>query len=190
MKKFSLFLLVLVAMLASLVLTAVPARAASLITFVDARFIWGKSVVFIFDATGYKNRDVREATIFVGSNFHDLGCTVNKEEEKIVCIGLYSLTDYAGQTGILHLAGQIFYVPIPEPTLLEEQTAAPLVCGEFETLGADVTFATGGGDTYTMFVPGSNRSEIQKTAQSYVDGSDFVGVLSIGELYCSSEIPA
>ncbi len=188
MKKAFLFLIALVVMVSTFAFQTGQARAASLITFVDARFIWGKSVVFVFDATGYKNRDVRDTTIFVGSNFHDLGCTVNKEKTRIVCVGRFSLTDYAGQTGIIHLAGQIFYVTIPD--VVTPEAASQLVCGEFEMMGADVTFATGGGDTYTRFVPGSSKSDVQKNAQSYVDGSDLVGVLSIGDLYCNGQIPA
>ncbi len=187
MKKLLSLLIAIVTLASLFALQTGQAKAASLITFVDARFIWGKSVVFVFDATGYKNRDVRGTTIFVGSNFHDLGCTVNKEESRIVCIGRFRLTDYAGQTGIIHLAGQIFYVTIPDVVMPEESTQ--LVCGEFEMMGADVTFETGGGDTFTMFVAGSSKAEVQKNAQSFVDGSDLVGVLSVGDLYCG-QIPA
>lgn len=183
MKKFLFFLIAAVLLVSTFAAQAGQAKAAGLITYVDGRFMWGEGVVFIFDATGYRNRDVRGTTIFVGSNFHKLGCTVNKEKTRIVCIGRGSLTEYAGQTGIIHLAGQLFYVTIPDRDVrtLEE----PLTCTEGTIAGANVTFETGGGDTYVQFVPGSSEAEVRKNAESYVDGSDIVSILLIGDIYCS-----
>ncbi len=183
MKKFLFVLIAAVLLVSTFILQTGQAKAASQITYVDGRYIWEEGVVFIFNATGYRNKDVRGTTIFVGSNFHDLGCTVNKEKTRIVCIGRGSLTDYAGQIGIIHLAGQLFYVTIPDrPAPTVEET---LTCTEGTIAGADVTFRTGGGDTYVMFVSGSTIAEVRANAESYVDGSDIVGILSVGDIYCS-----
>ena len=184
MRKVLLFLVAAVVLASTFAAQTGQAKAASLITYVDGRYIWGEGVVFIFEGTGFRNKDVRDTTIFVGSNFHDLGCTVNKEKTRIVCIGRGSLTEYAGQTGIIHLAGQLFYVTIPDRDIRTVTVEEPLSCTEGTIAGADVTFETGGGDTYTLFVDGSTKSEIQANAESYVDGSDLVGVLSIGDIYC------
>ena len=149
-------------------------------------FVWGKGIVFVFEALGFRNRDVRGVELFVGSNFHDLGCTVNKEEGKIICVASAGLTQYAGQTGIIYLAGQIFYVIIPGRSL-GAGAISSISCLEGTSAGADITFETGGGGTFSIFVPGSTRSEVQSNAESYVDGSDLIGIDSIGDLYCGEE---
>jgi hypothetical protein len=170
MKKTLLFLIAIVVLTSAFGFQAGQVKAASLITFVDGRFMWGEGVVFIFEATGYRNRDVRDTTIFVGSNFHDLGCTVNKEKTRIVCIGRGGLTEYAGQTGIIHLAGQLFYVTIPDRTLPRQNTE--LVCGEFEVKGAYVTFYYAEGQPGTEFIPGETLGDVHKTAQNWMDGAE------------------
>jgi hypothetical protein len=51
-------------MLVSTFLTAVSsAEAAGMITYLDGRYVWGKGIVFVFDAPGYRNKDVRNANI-------------------------------------------------------------------------------------------------------------------------------
>ena len=159
-----LFLITISVFLSTLAFQAGHVKAATPITYADGRFMWGEGVVFIFEATGYRTRDVRDTTIFVGSNFHELGCKVNKEKTRIVCIGRGGLTEYAGQTGIIHLAGQLFYVTIPDRTLPKETTE--LVCGEFETKGANVTFYYAEGQPDTYFIPGNTLAEVQQTVQS------------------------
>ena len=187
MKRIFSILMLFVLLVSALGLSASPASASGLITYVHGVFVWGKGIVFVFEASGFRNRDVRGADIFVGSNFHDLGCTVNKEEGKIICVASAGLTQYAGQTGIVYLAGQIFHVIIPGRSLGTEEAISSLSCPEGTIAGAQVTFETGGGGTFTTFVSGSTRSEVQSNAQSYVDGSDLVGIDSIGDLYCSQE---
>lgn len=176
------------------------ANAASLITYVDGRYVWGKGIVFVFKADGFKNRDVRGATIFAGSNFHDLGCTVNKEADLIVCVLRGGLTEYAGETGIIYLGGQIFYVTIPDRILPQ---VAPLICGEFEMIGAEVTFYIDLSNTltnpisgqiafsYTFFISGNTLQEVQQLAQEMVDDSAgfFTGFEIISGLQCG-EMPA
>ena len=73
----------------------------------------GVTDVIALGTSGYRNRDVRGASIFAGSNFHNLYCSVNKGEGKIIFVAGGQLTDYAGQTAVIHLGGQIFYVTMP-----------------------------------------------------------------------------
>lgn len=189
MKKTLLFLIAIVVLAPAFGVRAWQAKAAGLITYVDGRFIWHKGVVFVFDAAGYKNKDVRGTTIFAGSNFHDLGCTVNQERTRIVCVGGGNLTEYAGQIGIIHLAGQLFYVTIPDRTLPKENENTPLVCGEFETTGAYVTFYFEEGQPDTIFISGATLGEVQKTAQNWMDDSEgfITGFEIVSELVCEQE---
>src|SRR5215216_1797659 len=163
MKKVLLLAMTVILLISVVGVSAGNAGAAGLITYVDGRFVWGKGVVFVFKASGYGNKNVRNASIFAGSNFHDLYCTVDKEKENIVCVAGGSLTEYAGQTGVIYLAGQIFYVTIPdrvmpEPVIMVEE---PLVCEEPEVLGASVVFEDNEGKSYNEFVPGDTLQEVQ-----------------------------
>ena len=155
-----LFLITISVFLSTLAFQAGHVKAATPITYADGRFMWGEGVVFIFEATGYRTRDVRDTTIFVGSNFHELGCKVNKEKTRIVCIGRGGLTEYAGQTGIIHLAGQLF----------------------------NVTFYYAEGQPDTYFIPGNALAEVQQTVQSWMDDSEgYITVFAIaGGLVCGA----
>ena len=108
MKKVFWLLLAMTLLVSALGFNTGSAQAAGTITYVGGRFVWGKGIVFVFEASGHKNKDVRNATIFVGSSFYDLGCTVDKENENIICVLGGGLTQYAGQTGVIHLGGQVF----------------------------------------------------------------------------------
>lgn len=169
--------------------TAGTARAAGTLTYIESRFVWGKGVVFVFEAEGFKNKELKGAILFVESNDYKLSCWVNKDEGKVICVASGGLTQYAGETGVITLAGRSFTVIIPGRRIPTEG-AASLVCPEGTEPGANVTFQTGGGGTYTDFVSGESRSEVQDNAESWVDGSDLVGILSVGSLYCNeSEVP-
>ena len=186
MKKVLSFVTAAIVLVTAFSFNASPADAAGTITYVDGRFVWGKGIVFVFKASGYRNRDVKDANIFLGSNFHDLGCTVDKEKENIVCVLGGGFTQYAGQTGILYLAGQVFYVTIPDRTL-PEQTAVeepPLVCEEPEVLGATVVFKDYNGFSYPEFVPGDTVEEVEALADLWVDGEFWVSHGPVGELGC------
>lgn len=163
------------------------ARAAGNLTYIESRFVWGKGVVFIFEGTGFKNKDLKGAILFVASNDYKLSCWVNKDEGKVICVAGGGLTQYAGETGVITLAGRSFTVIIPGRTI-PAQVDESLSCPEGSEPGANVTFETGGGDTVTFFISGASRSEVQDNAESWVDGSDLVGILSIGNLSCG-EIP-
>src|SRR5215212_1773232 len=185
MKKVLLLAMTVILLISVLGVSAGNAGAAGLITYVDGRFVWGKGVVFVFKASGYGNKNVRNASIFAGSNFHDLYCTVDKEKENIVCVAGGSLTEYAGQTGVIYLAGQIFYVTIPDRIFPKEIVVEqPLVCEEPEVLGVSVSFQTGGGFSFTDFVPGDTLQEVQARADDWVDGEFIISHGSIGTLKC------
>ena len=64
-----------------------------------------------------KNKDLKGANIFAGSDYHKMYCSYNDDTEKIVCVLSGGLTEFAGQTGIIYLAGQVFYVTIPDKGL-------------------------------------------------------------------------
>lgn len=191
MKKFLSLGLAVIALISLLWIPIGNAGAKGLIRFVDGRFVWGKGVVFVFEASGYRNKDVRNASILVGSNFHDLYCTVDKEKQNIVCVAGGNLTDYAGQTGVIYLAGQIFYVTIPDRNL-PEQTQQPLVCGEMETMGAEVTFQVAEGNPITEFVSGSSLADVQQSAQNIMDTSEgfVISFEIVGSLECRVIIPS
>lgn len=164
------------------------ARAAGSLTYIESRFVWGKGVVFVFEGTGFKNKDLKGAILFVESNDYKLSCWVNKDEGKVICVASGGLTQYAGETGVITLAGRSFTVIIPGRHISTGDDS--IICPEGTEPGANVTFETGGGGTYTDFVSGASRSEVQNNAESWVDGSDLVDILSVGSLYCSeSEIP-
>ena len=174
-----------IVLVSTLWVSAGSAGAAGVIAYVDGRFVWGKGVVFVFDASGYRNKDMKNTGIFAGSNFHDLYCTVNKIEEKIVCVARGSLTEFAGQTGVIYLAGQIFYVTIPDRIFPEETTVEPpLICEEPEVLGASVTFQVSEGFSFTDFVPGDTLQEVQDRADAWVEGEFIISHGPIGALKC------
>ena len=127
--------------------------------------------------------------MFVGSSFYDLGCTVNKEEGKIICVARGGLTEFAGQTGIIHLAGQIFYVIIPD-RYTPEAPEEPLVCDPLETTGAYVYFTYGEGLPETIFIPGASLEEVAQTAQNWMNASEgyILSFEIVSDLTCG-EIP-
>lgn len=185
MRRVFSFLMAAVVLL-SLFGMAGPVQAAGSLTYIESRFVWGKGVVFVFEGTGFKNKDLKGAILFVESSDYKLSCWVNKEEGKVICVASAGLTQYAGETGVITLAGRSFTVTIPGRRMPVADES--ISCPEGTEPGANVTFETGGGDTVTLFISGESRSEVQNNAESWVDGSDLVGILSIGNLFCG-EIP-
>ena len=114
MKKVSSFLIALVVLISAFLSSASSAQAAGVISYLDGRFIWGKGIVFLFEAEGYKAKDLKNANIFAGSDYHKLHCSINKEMGRIVCVASGGLTEFADQAGVIYLAGQVFYVTIPD----------------------------------------------------------------------------
>lgn len=168
MRKVLLSILVVFMLLSVFSFSPSRAHAAGIIQYAGGSFVIGKGISFVFHASGLRNRDVRGASIFVGSDFHPLGCTVNRAEERVVCVLRGGLTEYAGETGILYLGGQIFYVTIPgmkEPPEdeSEEGEEAP-ACGEFEALGAWVIYYLEGVFDSEEFIEADSAEEVEQEA--------------------------
>lgn len=180
MKKVSLLLAALAIVASALGLQASRAQAAGSITYASSAYVEGKGIVYVFDATGFRNKDVKGASIYVGSDFYDLFCWVTKDKEQIVCNAQGGLTQFAGQTAILYFAGHIFYVSVPAAGAPKEE-ASPLICPEGLVLGADV-MVDFDGDIETYFVPGSTLAEVQSQAERWFEGFSFE---IVSELYCS-----
>jgi hypothetical protein len=165
------------------------AKAAGIITYRGGLFVWGKGVVFVFEGSDFRNKDVKGASIFAGSNFHDLYCNVNKDEdEKIVCVAGGRLAEYAGEAGVIYLAGQVFYVTVPaKPSRLAIAEAGGAggdgsVCS---VLGANVRFDDVDGDSSTEFVRGNTMAEVVASANATLAADqDLVGYGIVSDIYC------
>jgi len=182
MKKIFSLLMALTVLGSALGLQVGTAQAdGGLIVYEGGLYVWGKGIVFHFDAEGYRNKDLKDASIYVGSDFYDLFCWVTSDKEHIVCNAQGGLTQFAGQTGIIYLGGQIFYVIIPA------KAGAPvdesLTCPQGQVLGADVLVDTGEGYA-TYFVPGDTLADVESLAVSWF-GQDYGGIS--GDLYCDVE---
>jgi hypothetical protein len=183
MKKTWMILLAMALFVSALGVQVNRAKADGYITFENAQYVVGTGIVFTFEAEGFRNKDLKNATIYVGSDFYDLYCWVRKAEGKILCVARGSLTEFAGQTGIIYLGGQIFYVIIPNKHGIPGQGDASLTCEEGLVPGADVTVDFGE-FTDTFFVPGNTAEEVQNQAESWFSEWDFE--ITSG-LYCSQE---
>jgi len=64
MKKIFSLLIAIVVLASAFSFSAGQAQAAGLITFADGRFVWGKGIVFLFDVSEIKNKDLK-AQIFL-----------------------------------------------------------------------------------------------------------------------------
>jgi hypothetical protein len=188
MRKFMSLVMISVILASMLWLSVDNAAAEGTITFVGARFVWGKGVVFVFEATGYKNSDVKDAVLTIGSKTFKVHCTVNKKDEKIVCVAGGRLTQYAGQIGTLSVAGHAFYVTIPnKPALPWLPGGGSLSCPPGTDPGADVFFDLPGEGTWTRFIGGSTLSEVQQNAEN-TGIVEFGGSFDIvSPLYCAQE---
>src|SRR5919108_961301 len=120
MKNFFSWLIAIVMLTSAFAFNTGKAKAAGLMIYLDGRFVPGKGVVFLFEPDDHKYKDLKGASIFAGSNDHNLSCSFNEEdgEKTVVCVVGGGITRYAGQTGVIYLAGQIFYVTIPERKLV------------------------------------------------------------------------
>lgn len=189
MKKALLLVLTVGLLVSTLWASVGRVEAGGLITYVDGRFVWGKGIVFLFDGSSYRNKDVKDANIFVGSNYHDLGCTVDKDQERIVCVLGGGLTRYAGQTGIIYLAGQIFYVTIPDkPSLAKSDAAGPLTCAENESMGAWVTFYFDFFGEFQFsfheFVEGDSLADVEQSVSQMFSEDPFLVDYQVGGFGC------
>ena len=167
MKKIFLFLLAFAVFASALGIQVGRAKADGYITYEGAQYVVGTGIVFTFSAEGFRNRDLKDATIYVGSDFYDLYCWVRKAEGKILCVAWGSLTEFAGQTGIIYLGGQIFYVIIPNKHGVPEEGSAVPTCAQGEVLGAEYMVDFGSGYDGPYFVPGNTLAEADQLAAGW-----------------------
>jgi hypothetical protein len=172
MKKVFFLLLSAAVMVSALGVQVNRAKADGYITYEGAQYVVGTGIVFTFSAEGFRNKDLKNATILVGSDFHDLYCWVRKAEGRILCVARGSLTEFAGQTGIIYLGGQIFYVLIPNKHGIPDQGDTSLTCEEGLVPGADVRVDFGE-VIETFFVPGGTLAEVQSQAMNWFSEMDF-----------------
>ena len=180
MRKIFSFLVMAMLLITALGVSATPASAGSAITYIDSRFVLGKGIVFIFEGTGYKNKDVKNIQLILHSDNYKLGCVAVKKENKIVCVGDGDLTVFAGQVGSITLVGQTFSVIIPDRSVPANNS---LSCPDGTVPGADVTFFTMDETTDILFIEGATLSAVNNNAQSYLGGY-FISIEDVGSLYC------
>ncbi|HLO16733.1 MAG TPA: hypothetical protein VK206_18005 [Anaerolineales bacterium] len=195
-KKILSLIVAVVVLLSVFSFSSSKVQAAGIINYAGGNFVWGKGIAFVFDASGYRNRDVKDGAIFVGSNFHDLGCTVNREGSKIICVARGGLAEYAGETGIIYLAGQVFYVTIPGITIRlggggeENEEDEESMCAEPSVLGANVKFTDIDGIHTTEFIAGDSLAEVRASAaEMLAEDPDLVSYEVVGDLDCGTEAP-
>ncbi len=181
MKKIMSSVMAIIVLIGTLWSSAGSAAAAGIITYQGARFVWGKGVVFVFDASGYSNRDVKNASLSIGTSSFGLHCHVNKKAGKIICVAGGGLTWYAGQTGMVYLAGQAFYVIIPDRNLSAGG------CGGSTVMGANVTFQAAEGDPQSYFLAGQTLGDVGNSATNLIGASEgFFSNPKISNLECGT----
>lgn len=180
MKKLFSLLMVIVVLVSVLGVAVTKARAAGpIISFDSAGFIYGKGVVFTFIATEKVN--VKNAGIYAGSDWYKLSCVYKKEDGTIVCVAVGGLTQFAGQTGIITLGGQIFWVIIPGKGI---EKIIAITCTQPEVSGALVLFETTEGFDGPFFVPGKTLQDVADTANNWIDGQFWTDFSIQGGLTC------
>jgi len=142
----------------------------------------GSSVVLYLP--GVTQQDLNNASMFVGSEYHKVECTLRDAETgKVVC---HVPGKYAGQDVKVYLAGQVFDATVPAPNTPEAETKEPFICGEGEIMGAMITATFiyyGGPYTYSWY--GTSLDEIVSSFESwhsYWGGGSY----EIGDLFCTT----
>jgi hypothetical protein len=185
MKRFISLGMLLIVLAAALGIPAGAAKADGFIVYEGAQFVVGTGIVFTFEGEAFRSRDFKGANIFVGSDFYDLYCWVRKGETRIVCVASGGLTEFAGQTGVIYLAGQIFYVTIPFKHGSAESGGQSLTCEDGEVLGAEYMVDFGSGPDGPYFVPGDTLDDADALAAIwFAQAVDYYGV---NGLVCDEE---
>ncbi len=182
MKRLFSLLMVIVVLISVMGIAVTKASAAGpIISFDNASFIYSKGVVFTFLVSEKVN--VKNASIYAGSDWYKLSCVYKKEDGTIVCVASGGLTQFAGQTGVITLGGQVFWVIIPDKGIIKEDTIA-ITCSQPEVLGALVLFETVEGFDGPYFVPGKTLQDVAETANNWVDGQFWTDFSIQGGLTC------
>jgi len=182
MKKILTLLMVVVAFLSTLSFSTSKAQAAGIITYAGGQFVIGKGITFVFNASGYGKGDVRGASLFAGSNSHNLSCSVKKDEGKIICVARGGLAEeYGGEPARIYLAGQIFFITVPYVGEGSDEG-----CEDSDVLGAEVQFQDIDGSFFTEFVPGATLEQIKGDAVASVTANELTGYEIVSDLDCGS----
>lgn len=136
-----------------------------------------KVVIYI---PGVTQKELKDATIFVGSDFHPTSCALREPETgKVVC---NVPGTFGGETAWIHVAGQVFIVKVPQPQIHKSHDAQAgdeaLTCTEPEYSGANTAFYgwykalflgvyTSGNFSNTVFVRGETLDEVDANAYDY-----------------------
>jgi hypothetical protein len=83
------------------------------------------------------------------------------------------LTQFAGQTAIIYLAGQIFYVTVPAKGGTPDKESGVPTCDQGEVLGANYMVDFGSGYDGPYFVPGDTLAEADSLASSWFGDFDY-----------------
>ena len=115
MKKILSSLLVLVLLTSVFVINVSKVSAASYPTLVYTHYVYGKGIVFVFDANGTNLRtpNLKGSTLYLHGNAYPLSCIVDKADGLIVCTARGGLTEFAGDQGSVSLLGRLYSVIIP-----------------------------------------------------------------------------
>lgn len=166
----------------SFVLVAVVLATVLGINVGSASAAGSKVVVYI---PGVTQQQLKDATVFVDSNFQPTSCVLKDAETgKVVCT---VPGKFGGEGAVLYVAGRSITVSIPEVKVPKVEVDEPITCAAGETLGADVSFHyTSGSWTHAIFFAGSTLADVKTKAQSWI-GSKFSEYKIDSGLYCSTE---
>ncbi len=112
MKARTIRVLILISLLVFIVGTAAaPMNGGKTVKLLETRFIPGKGVVFIFEASGLSKSDLNSAYANVGGNALSTDCRF-KDDGNVACT-VKDINRYAGQSVMVGLAGQGFWATVP-----------------------------------------------------------------------------
>lgn len=112
MKKRAFLILALISIVVMLAGTAAAPMASRSISFLDARFVPGKGVVFLFETTGvFTKSDMNTAFAYADGKSLDIDCHM-KDNSQIACT-VALINQYAGQSVVVGLIGQGFWATVP-----------------------------------------------------------------------------
>ncbi|MCL4825205.1 MAG: hypothetical protein KJZ57_13400 [Anaerolineales bacterium] len=141
MKKFFVRLILIVIVVSAFALTSQALAATAPPKWMNSHFVVGKGIVFNFsyDASHLRSPNIHGATITIHGNSYPLACVVVTEKTTISCTLRGGLTEFAGDSGSIHLLGYWYSVIIPNksekiaplntpsPTPLPSPTMPPLL---------------------------------------------------------------
>ena len=112
MKGRTIRVLILISLLVFVVGTAAaPMKDGKTARLLETRFIPGKGVVFIFEASGLSKGDLNSAYANVGGNALSTDCRF-KDDGNVACT-VKDINRYVGQSVMVSLAGQGFWATVP-----------------------------------------------------------------------------